>query len=91
MMSISKNAPVFNQKLCGENPSTIVNEQLLLKKIKKTCSAAGLISIKKGAVSMLQSGVIEYLRLCLEELIDTSKVARQFNGIVNKNSQSGQL
>jgi hypothetical protein len=45
----------------------------------------GMNNMKKSCIHMLRDGLIEYMRLAVEELVEISKSSRNLNSFQGKN------
>ena len=67
----------------------LVNKEKMIKKLKSYANQEGLINIKSQTISTMSEGLVEYMRLCVEELIDVSRSGRNVNTLNSKNLAPG--
>jgi hypothetical protein len=57
--------------------------------LKRVANHQNLENIFKSAMYTMRDGLIEYMRACVEELVDVSHSARYFNLLAHRNSVEG--
>ena len=72
-----------------KNADKLVKESKLTQKIKGIACQLGLANMKKSSIHQLRDGLIEYMRIAIEELVETSRSNRNLNAFQGKNLQHG--
>lgn len=57
--------------------------------IKNAAFKKGMANYKKSAADTLRDGLLEYMRLCIEELLDVGLASRYFNHVTTRNIAPG--
>ncbi|TNV78501.1 hypothetical protein FGO68_gene6931 [Halteria grandinella] len=94
---LSFQAPTFVAHLDGfrshiyREEDRIVNMRLLQDRLKKVANQKNMENIYKSAVQTMRDGLIEYMRTCLEELLDAGLSQRYLNQLASRNTTEGTL
>ena len=70
-----------------QDSDSLVAENNLTFRIKTAALKQGMNNMKKSCIYMLRDGLIEYMRLAVEELVEISKSSRNLNAFQGKNLQ----
>ena len=83
-------APLFRQTLI-EEADKYVNLTWLQSRVKKIANKQNLDNIYKKALITLQEGLIEHMRLNIEELVEVARAGRYMNQLTTKNMEAGDV
>lgn len=72
-----------------QDADKLVNMKLLQEKVKRIANHQNMENIFKSAVHTFRDGLIEYMRVCIEELIQEGHASRQMNQLTNRNMIEG--
>lgn len=67
----------------------LVNMRLLQDRLKNVANQKSLENIYKRAVQTMRDGLLEYMRVCLEELLEVGHSQRYLNLLATRNTPAG--
>ncbi len=69
---------LVRQQLFADSDKLVVEKDLTFR-MKTAALKQGMNNMKKSCIHMLRDGVLEYMRLAVEELVEISKSSRNLN------------